>query len=128
MANTRFREIGFRLHMANGDHSARRKISTRVQSSLKPLDAIRQLPPPCTVPTPGLPSLKRYERNTGTANQLVRERLQSMSLNFPQKQTGLSRNTILRARLGERVHPRSLQRLLIAARSKRTVVTVWTSR
>jgi len=56
-----------------------------------------------------LPSLKRYERNTGTANQLLRERLQKMSLNGLQKETGLSRHTILRARRGERLHARSLQ-------------------
>jgi hypothetical protein len=54
------------------------------------------------------PSLKRYERNSGTASELLRERLQKMSLNALQKVTGLSRNTILRARRGERVHPRSL--------------------
>ena len=54
-----------------------------------------------------LPSLKRYERKTATANQFLRERLQNMSLNALQKETGLSRNTILRARRGERVHPRS---------------------
>jgi hypothetical protein len=58
-----------------------------------------------------LPSLKRYERSTGTANGFLRERLQNMSLNFLQKETGLSRNTILRARRGQRVHARSLQRL-----------------
>jgi hypothetical protein len=62
-----------------------------------------------------LPSLKRYERNHGTANQLLRECLQKMSLSALQNETGLSRNTILRARRGERVHPRSLQRLRIAA-------------
>jgi len=64
-----------------------------------------------------LPSLKRYERNTGTANQLLRERLQKMSLTALQRETGLSRNTILRARRGERVHPKSLQRLRIAPRT-----------
>lgn len=62
-----------------------------------------------------LPSLKRYERNTGKANQLLRERLQKMSLNALQKETGLSRNTILRARRGKRVHPKSLQSLRTAA-------------
>jgi len=62
-----------------------------------------------------LPSLKRYERNTGTANQLLRERLQKMSLNALQNETGLSRHTILRARRGQRVHPRSLERLRTAA-------------
>jgi hypothetical protein len=61
-----------------------------------------------------LPSLKRYARNVGTANQLLRERLQNMSLNALQRKTGLSRNTILRARRGKRVHPKSLQQLRIA--------------
>jgi hypothetical protein len=60
-----------------------------------------------------LPSLKCYERNTGTANQLLRARLQKMSLNALQKETGLSRNTILRAWRGQRVHQRSLHRLQI---------------
>lgn len=62
-----------------------------------------------------LPSLKRYERNNGTANQLLRERLQKMSLNALQKETGLSRHTILRARRGEKVRPISLRLLQIAA-------------
>ena len=56
-----------------------------------------------------LPSLKRYELNTGTASELLRERLQKMSLNALHEETGLSRNTILRARRGQRVHPRSLR-------------------
>jgi hypothetical protein len=61
-----------------------------------------------------LPSLKRYERNTGTASEVLRDRLQKRFLNALEKETGLSRNTILRARRGKRVHPRSLQRLRIA--------------
>jgi hypothetical protein len=61
-----------------------------------------------------LPSLKRYGRNTDTANPLLRECLQKMSLNALHKETGLSRNTILRARRGKRVHPKSLQRLRVA--------------
>jgi hypothetical protein len=64
-----------------------------------------------------LPSVKRYERNTGTASERLRERLQKISLNALQKESGLSRNTILRARRGQRVHPRSLQVLLSAART-----------
>lgn len=62
-----------------------------------------------------LPSLKRYERDTGTATQFLRERLQKISLNMLQKETGLSRNTILRARRGQRIHPRSLQRIAVGA-------------
>jgi hypothetical protein len=58
-----------------------------------------------------LPSLKRYDRETGTTNHLLRKCLKEISLNTLQKETGLSRNTILRARRGQRVHSRSLQRL-----------------
>jgi len=60
-----------------------------------------------------LPSLKRYERSVGTANPLIRERLQKISLYALQKATGLSRNTVLRARRSQRVRPRSLQLLRI---------------
>jgi hypothetical protein len=56
-----------------------------------------------------LPSLVRYRQNAGTAKQALRERLQQISLNTLEKETGLSRHMILRARRGERVHPRSLQ-------------------
>ena len=62
-----------------------------------------------------LPSLMRYDQNTGIANQELRERLNKLSLNDLQKETGLSRNTILRARRGQRIHPRSLQLLQVAA-------------
>jgi hypothetical protein len=61
-----------------------------------------------------LPSLMRYDQNTDIANQQLRARLNKLSLNALQKETGLSRNTILRARRGERVHPRSLERLRMA--------------
>jgi hypothetical protein len=64
-----------------------------------------------------LPSLRRYERKAGTVNEPVQERLQKMSLNALGRETGLSRHTILRARQGKRVHPRSLQ-LLKAALSQ----------
>ncbi len=60
-----------------------------------------------------LPSLKRYDRNAGTVNQPLRERLKKVSLNALQKETGLSRHTILRVRRGQRVQLRSLR--LIAA-------------
>jgi len=62
-----------------------------------------------------LPSLKRFDQNASTANQLLRERLQKISLNTLQEETGLSRNTILRARRAERVHPRSLSCLRLAS-------------
>ena len=44
---------------------------------------------------------------------------QQISLDTLEKETGLSSHTILRARRGEGVHPRSLQRLRIAAGSVR---------
>jgi hypothetical protein len=62
-----------------------------------------------------LPSLVRYGRKAGTAKQALRESLQQISINVLQKETGLSRHTILRARRGERVHPRSMQLLRKAA-------------
>jgi hypothetical protein len=58
-----------------------------------------------------LPALMCYDQNTGLANERLWERLNKLSLNFLQKETGLSRNTILRARRGKRIHPRSLRRL-----------------
>jgi hypothetical protein len=61
-----------------------------------------------------LPELKGYERSTRIASQLLSQRVQNMSLNTLQKATGLSRNTILRARRGLRVHPRSLESIRIA--------------
>jgi hypothetical protein len=64
-----------------------------------------------------LPSLKRYAQNDGTANKSLRERLQKMSLDALQRVTGLSRHTILRARRGKRVQPRSLQILRNAGRA-----------
>lgn len=62
-----------------------------------------------------LPSLKRYERNTGVADQLFREGLLKVSLDDLESDTGLSRHTIVRARRGEKVRPGSLGRLRIAA-------------
>jgi hypothetical protein len=61
-----------------------------------------------------LPSLKRYQQNAGKVNESLRERLQKMPLNALQRETGLSRNTILRARRGQRVRPESVQQLVIA--------------
>ena len=61
-----------------------------------------------------LPSLKRYDANAGTVNERVRELLQKRSLHALQRETGLSRHTILRARQGKRVYPRSLQLLKAA--------------
>ena len=62
-----------------------------------------------------LPSLMRYDQNSGFATERLWERLTKFSLNSLQKETGLSRNTIIRVRRGERVHARSLQLLRVAA-------------
>ena len=61
------------------------------------------------------PSLVNYHRNAEMAKQALRQRLQLVSLNILEKETGLSRHTIVRARRGERVHPSLIQRLRIAA-------------
>jgi hypothetical protein len=58
-----------------------------------------------------LPSPVRYEQNTVTVKHKLRECLQEISLSTLEKETGLSRHTILRARRGERIHPKTLQRL-----------------
>lgn len=59
-----------------------------------------------------MPSLLRYQQSKGTAKSALRERLQKISLDALGKRTGLSRHTLLRARRGERLHPRTLQELL----------------
>jgi hypothetical protein len=64
-----------------------------------------------------LPSLLRYERNLGTVNDALQKRLQKMPINALQRETGLSRHTVLRARQGKRVHPRLVQLLRIAVRT-----------
>ena len=66
-----------------------------------------------------LPSLRRYGRRNGGTNQALVESLQAISLNDLQKKTGLSRHTILRARNGETLYPRSLQILAALARFSR---------
>jgi hypothetical protein len=57
----------------------------------------------------------RYDQHVRIANEQLRERLNKLSLKALQKETDLSSNTILRARRGQNVHPRTLQRLLITA-------------
>lgn len=47
-----------------------------------------------------LSSLKRYGRDAGKVHEPLRQRLQNRSLNALQKETRLSRNTILRGRRG----------------------------
>jgi hypothetical protein len=63
--------------------------------------------------------LRLYGHNSGTAKHALREQLEQISLDVLEKETDLSRHTILRARQGLRVHPRSLQRLRTAAGSIR---------
>jgi hypothetical protein len=65
-----------------------------------------------------LPSLMQYQNGSVPGEQL-RQRLLGTPLDVLELETRLSRHTILRARFGERVHPRSLQRLRIAARTLR---------
>ena len=60
-----------------------------------------------------LPLLLRYENQRVVPEQL-KQRLLRIPLDVLERETGLSRHTILRARRGERVHPRSLQVLKTA--------------
>jgi hypothetical protein len=62
-----------------------------------------------------LPSLLRYH-NRGVIGEQMRQRLQQIPLAFLERETGLSRHTILRARRGQPVHPRSLRLLTTAVR------------
>lgn len=55
-----------------------------------------------------LPSLLRYENQCVVGEQL-KQRLLRIPLRVLERQTGLSRHTILRARMGKRLHPRSLK-------------------
>jgi hypothetical protein len=63
-----------------------------------------------------MPSLVRYGVDTGVADEQLRKRLLEAPLAFLEGETGLSRHTILRARRGQPVHPRSLRLLRIAVR------------
>jgi hypothetical protein len=58
-----------------------------------------------------MPSLMRYGLNSGIADERLRERLLEIPLAFLEHETGLSRHTILRARKGQPVSPRSLRLL-----------------
>ena len=62
-----------------------------------------------------LPSLMHYQRKT--QRTIACGSLRKVPLESLQEETGLNRHTILRARRGERLHPRLLQRLRIAART-----------
>jgi hypothetical protein len=65
-----------------------------------------------------LPSLLRYQEKKETVKSALRERLQRTSLDKLEKETRLSRHTILRARRGERVHQTTLQILGVAVAGK----------
>jgi hypothetical protein len=56
-----------------------------------------------------LPSLVRYQLNKAGVKHHLQERLKQIPLAVLESKTGLSRHTILGARQGKRVHPRSLQ-------------------
>jgi hypothetical protein len=58
-----------------------------------------------------MPLLVRYGLNSGIADERLRKRLLEIPLAFLEFETGLSRHTIVRARRGQAVHPRSLRLL-----------------
>jgi hypothetical protein len=57
-----------------------------------------------------LPSVLRYQ-NSGLVGEQLRQKLRQTPTAFLECETGLSRHTIVRARRGQPVHPRSLQLL-----------------
>jgi len=64
-----------------------------------------------------MPSLVRYGLNITIADERLRQRLLQIPLAFLEGKTGLSRHTILRARRGQPVHPKSLRLLKLAVRN-----------
>lgn len=63
-----------------------------------------------------MPCLVRYGSDTGVADEELRKRLLEIPLAVLEFETGLSRDTIVRARRGQPVHPRSLRFLKDLAR------------
>src|SRR5579864_1850142 len=63
-----------------------------------------------------MPSLVRYGLDSGIADEKLRKRLLEIPLAFLEHETGLSRHTIVRARRGQPVHPRSLRLLRMTVR------------
>jgi len=63
-----------------------------------------------------LPSLVWYDVNSGVTDERSRKRLREIPLSSFEVQTGLSRHTIVRARRGHRLYPRSIYTLRRAAR------------
>jgi len=66
-----------------------------------------------------LPSLMRYHKGD-VAGEGLRHRLLQIPLDILERETGLSRHTIVGARQGRRIHPGSLQLFRIAARNIKT--------
>ncbi len=64
-----------------------------------------------------LPSLTHYQKGSKTLPEQFRQHLRIFSINDLQRKTGLSRHTIVRARWGQRIHRKSLQRLQRAIQS-----------
>jgi hypothetical protein len=58
-----------------------------------------------------MPSLLRYGSDASVPDEQLRKRLPAMPLAVLEFETGLSRHTIVRARRGQPVHPRSLRLL-----------------
>jgi hypothetical protein len=58
-----------------------------------------------------MPSLVRYGLDSGIADERLKKRLLEIPLAFLERETGLSRHTIVRARRGQPVHTRSLRLL-----------------
>jgi hypothetical protein len=58
-----------------------------------------------------LPSLIRYQI-TNVAGEQLRRRLQRIPLDVLERETGLSRHSIIRVRKGKRVHPRTVALLV----------------
>jgi len=57
-----------------------------------------------------------YDVNSGVTDERSRKRLREIPLSSFEVQTGLSRHTIVRARRGHRLYPRSIYTLRRAAR------------
>jgi hypothetical protein len=65
-----------------------------------------------------LRSLLHYEALGAAVGNQLQEKLRNISLDALEAATGLSRHTLVRARRGQKVHPKSLERLRIAAHSR----------
>jgi hypothetical protein len=64
-----------------------------------------------------LPALVRYENAGATIGTRLQQRLMDTPLDVLEAATGLSRHTLVRARRGERVHPRSLRCIKAATKA-----------